>query len=89
MTPSALEIAPAPLHASAGRRLENVTFQGARVQMELHPDGYSVQLDGARQLTLYPPHGYRAIEVNRDGNIQPVWTLTTTPGVPYVIRAHR
>lgn len=89
MRPQALEIAPAPLDASRGRRLYDVTYQGAHVNLDLLDNGYRVQLDAPRRLLLHPPAGFSRIDVNNDGLIQATRQLTTVAGVLYVIRAYR
>ena len=72
-----------------GRRLYDVTYQGARVNLDLLDDGYRVQLDAPRRLLLHPPAGFSRIDVNGDGLIQPTRQLTTVPSTLYVIRAYR
>lgn len=89
MKPQVLEIAPAPLGPALGRRLWNVTYQGARLQMELFDGGYQVQLEGARPVVFKPPYGYRLVQVEGGGPPQPRVSLETVPGKTYVIRAHR
>jgi hypothetical protein len=89
MRPRELEIAPAPLDANRGRRLYDVTYQGAHVNLDLLNDGYRVQLDEPRRLLLRPPAGFSRIEVNGDGLIQPTRQLTTVAGTLYAIRAYR
>jgi hypothetical protein len=89
MRPRVLEIAPAPLGGSQGRRLYDVTYQGAHVNLDLLEDGYRVQLDAPRRLLLRPPAGFSKIDVNGDGLIQPTRQLTTAPNTHYVIRAYR
>jgi hypothetical protein len=89
MTIPALEVAPAPLDPAAGRHLFDVSYQGARVQMQLSDDGYTIVLDTPKPLVLRPPFGYNALDVNGDGNVQPVRTLTAQAGAPYVIRAYK
>ena len=63
--------------------------QGARVQMRLSDDGYTIVLDAPKRLVLRPPVGYSALDVNGDSNVQPVRTLTAQAGLPYVIRAYK
>jgi hypothetical protein len=89
MTPWALEVAPAPLDSLSGRYLSDVIYQGARLEMQLLDDGYRVKLTAPRQLVLRPPLGYGAVDVNGDGNFQPVRELMAAPGVPYLIRAYK
>jgi hypothetical protein len=89
MTPQALEIAPAPLDPALGRRLSDITYQGARVQLELADAGYRVLLDQPKQLVLRPPVGFTGIDVNGDGKVSPERTVTSTPNTPLTIRAYR
>jgi hypothetical protein len=89
MRPWALEIAPAPLDPALGRHLSEVTYQGARVELDLLDAGYRVTLDASRQLELRPPLGYSLVDLNDDGNFQPTRKLRAAPGTPYVVRALR
>lgn len=89
MTIPALEIAPAPLDPGFGRRLSDVVYQGARVQMELLDDGYRLMLDAPRTLVLRPPLGYDWISLNGDATLQAERTLVAEPGLIYVIQAYR
>ena len=89
MTPRALEIEPRPLDAVGGRQLSGVTFQGAHIDVGLEDNGYWVVLEKPRPLVLRPPYGYRAIDLNGDGDIQEVRTITPAAGAATVIRAYK
>jgi hypothetical protein len=90
MTPQALELEPAPLDPTLGRRAFDLTYQGARFQIELlDGGGYRVNIDQPKKLVLRPPYGYQNIDVNGDNNLQHVRTLTATPNAPIVIRAYK
>jgi hypothetical protein len=89
MTPQALEIAPAPLGPEFGTRLTGVTYQGSKVSMQLTGSGYLLTLDQPKRLVLKPPYGFSKIDLNGDGNQQPVRTVLATPTAPIVVQAYR
>jgi hypothetical protein len=89
MTPSALEIQPAPLDPGLAHAARNVPYQDAHVLLELLDDGYRLQSDREISVVFYPPFGFERIEVDGDGRLEPARQVKTRAGAEYRVRAHK
>jgi hypothetical protein len=86
MTPAALVVQPYPLFRRAGDGFQNLSYQGAYVQMKLDAASmtYRLRADAAIPVRLRPMGGARQMRLNGGEPVSEA-AIVLTPGQEYVV----
>ena len=88
MTPDALIVAPKPIRQIVGDRVDNVLYQGARINLELDAANrsYRILSDKPARVRLRPVGDGAVVSVN--GTVYgPEHTVTLAAGVPLIVQS--